>query len=416
MADSIVGSVIEYLAYDDDSLRDIALNWLCEGYLDEPTIARAVFDQWDTRNPEIAFSQFPMLSYFPIPSELIDETCQRAAEMVAQGRELTSLTTRCAGKLMEQLVRLPVKQLEGHIQNITQVTQSHKIFFRVDRDSLQSRLSLAQKTSDELCELLDRSIEALTQNAEDRRALLSGQHALEALRTNYPGILDLTAVFNEAESKSQRAKYSLQLTLLSLAQFADDSAYESHLSWLLHSPDLSLLSSALESLVRYGSGSAAQVLLEQFQTASETNRRWIARGLQRMRIHNLAPLIAQLRDRVSDNTTWIMLLVAEMQQLDPKSGQRIMQAWNELEAVNPTVVDAGLLYTFVCSPFHEKGQSSELEMCYRDFLLRVQSGLGSVSSQSAEQADTRANGQGRMEQRRQRSKQLEQLFKKRNRQ
>ena len=274
-----------------------------------------------------------MLSFFPVPAELLDEACQRAADMALQGRELTHPTTRCAGKLLEQIVRLPASHLQTHFDRIAQVVRSHKIFFRVDLDAIQNRMNLLSKSSDELCEQLDRSIEALTIHSEDRQALQEGQHALEALRANHPDTLNLAAALSQVAAEDRPIQPSLQLSLLSLSQFAYEQPLESPLAPLLHSTEPTALNLSIESLVRSGSGDAAQVLLEQFPAANENNRRWIARGLQRMRVHNLAPLIAQLRSRVSDNTAWIMLLVAEMQQLDPASSQRMIEAWNELTSL-----------------------------------------------------------------------------------
>lgn len=413
MADSIVGSVIEYLGNDDDALRNIALNWLCEGYLDDPTIASTVFQQWDARSSESAFTQFPMLSFFPIPPDLIGEACQRAADMARQGRELTSLTTRSAGKLLEQVVRLPARQLESHCDQIAEVAQSHKIFFRVDAQALRHRLALLQKDSDSICGLLDRSIETLIANPEDRQAVQQGQHALEALRMDHPNTIDLASVLSGAGSEHRPSAVSLQLSLLSLSQFADDQSLESLLAPLLHSPNQSLLSLAMEALVRRGSGQAAQMLVEQFATADSTNRAWIARGLQRMRVHHLAPLIAQLRDQVTEQALWMMLLVAEMQQLDPQSSSRVIEALDELEVVNPALIDAGMLYTFVCSTLQGNERSTDLEECFRDFLIRVQSGLKRTEAGNSSQASDQANGQDPRAIRRQRSKQMEQLFKKR---
>jgi len=413
MADSIVGSVIEHLAYDDDTLRNIALNWLCEGYLEDPAIARSVFHQWDSRSPESAFHQFPMLSYFPVSSEFIDESLQRATSMVQHGAGLTSLTTRCAGKLLEQLVRLPARQLESHYDRVARVAQSHKIFFRVDLAALRNRLSLLSKTAEETCDLLDQSIESLARNPEDSQALRQGEHALEALRLYHPNTLDLTSVLAQATSENQQMLISLQLSLLSLSQFADEQSYETHLATFLHSSNPTLLNLTLESLVRCGSGMAAQMLVEQFPLANKTNRPWIARGLQRMRVHNLAPLIAQLRNQVSDEALWMMLLVAEMQQLDPQSSQRVMEAFDELEAVNPAVIDAGMLFTFVCSPFQEKEHSTDLEECYRDFLLRIQSGLTPTGSSNLGTEPGAALERDQKAFRRHRSKQIEQHFRKR---
>lgn len=370
MADSILGNVIEYLASEDETLRDLALDWLCEGYMNEPQIAQTVFTQWDNRTPEMAFTKFPMLSYFPVHKSQIAEACDRAQAMALAGEELTSLTTRCAGKLLEQTIRLPANDLQPHWDAIVEAAESNKIFFRVDLRELQQRIALLDKSADELADLLNDSVATLAESPDHTLMTRQGLRALEALRRQHPTYMDLSNAL-QAGIDGPANEASLRLLLASLVHFPSEEPLEADLAPLLLDSRESILVATIEALVHRGSGMAAQALVDRFMDAAEGNRRWIARGLQRMRVHNLAPLISDLRDRTSDQALWMMLLVAEMQQLDPSSGPRIVHSLNEIDSVSQALIDAGMLYTFVCSPLQEQIEPQELEVCFRDLLRRV---------------------------------------------
>lgn len=404
MADSLVGYVIEYLTSDDDSMRELALHWLCEGYMNEPQIAQTVFKQWNSRLPEAAYPTFPMLSYFPIAKEQIAEACVRAHAMAIAGEELTSLTTRCGGKLLEQVVQLPARDLQPHLDAILETAQASKIFFRVDIDELKARIATLDKSADELAEMLNEAVAALVENPDHPGMNRQGLRALEALRQNYPDYMDLSAVLKQNDSANKAAEVSLKLVLTSIVQFPGNDWLEQDLVPYLHDTRESILATTIEALIHRGTGLAAQVLFNEFASASENNRRWIARGLQRMRVYGLAPLIRQLRDKVSDHTLWLMLLVAELQQLDPTSGPTIVDAFKDLEAVSQAVIDAGTLYTFVCAPLQEQIEPQQLEASFRELLQRVHSKI--ATTEVGSQRDIRSI-------RRNQAKQIDKLYNKR---
>jgi hypothetical protein len=124
-----------------------------------------------------------------------------------------------------------------------------------------------------------------------------------------------------------------------------------------------------------------------------------------MRVANLAPLIRCLRDSVSDTGLYNMLLVAELQQLDPDSGPTVVEAFGEMDVASQAMVDAGMLYTFICAPLQQHLQPTDVERSFRDLLMRIQDKLS--RTETGQQQDKRSL-------RRLQSKQREQIFKKRN--
>ncbi|HAC92092.1 MAG TPA: hypothetical protein DCF63_15920 [Planctomycetaceae bacterium] len=405
MTESILGLVINHLSHSDDALRDVALGWLCDGYMDDPDIATSVFQQWQQHTPERAFNRFPQLSFFPVPASLAGQACRLSDQWVQQGQALTSLTTRCAGKLLEQTIRLAPTDLLPHLHPITQIANSHKIFFRIDLERLNQRISLSTFSQDRLFQQLNQAVEDLSHNAEDEQAMGNGLTALEALRRQHPESIDLGKTLSTGCEGSPSQAASFQIALISLVQMAGSDNLLPELSPYLLNSSEKVLGLAVEAIVRIGSGQAAKVLLDQFAQAGPTHRLWIARGLQRMRVANLAPLIRRLRNSVSDTGLYNMLLVAELQQLDPDSGPTVVEAFGEMDAASQAMVDAGMLYTFICAPLQQDLQPTDVELSFRDLLMRIQDKLS--RTETGHQQDIRSL-------RRLQSRQREQIFKKRN--
>lgn len=405
MSESILGLVIKHLAHADGSLRDVALGWLCDGYMDDPDIATTVFEQWHQHTPERAYSRFPQHNFFHIPASLAGQACQLSEQMVRQGQALTSLTTRCAGKLLEQTIRLAPSDLLPHLQTITQIASSHKIFFRVDLERLNQRISLSTFSQDRLFQQLNQAVADLSINADDETAMGNGQTALEALRRHYPDSIDLGKTLSAGYEGSPSQTASFQLSLISLIQMSGTDSLLTELAPYLLNSSEKVLGLTVEALVRIGSGQAAKVLLDQFEHAGPTHRLWVARGLQRMRVANLAPRIRRLRESVSDPGLYNMLLVAELQQLDPESGPTLVEDFEEIEVASQTMIDAGMLYTFICAPLQTQLQPTDIERSFRDLLMRIQESLS--RTETGHQPNKRAI-------RKLQSKQREQIFKKRN--
>lgn len=327
--------LLELLAGEDSRLRMLALHFLCEGYAEDERLLPLVFTAWDRWGVAEAFTEFPLLSYLPVTPPVIEECCQRASHMVA-GRKLTDPVTRCAGKLIEQVVRLPVSELGAHLLALEEVTAQSKIFFRVDLDGLRERLSWMEQPADALAERLDEAIFALAQN-QDR--LASGLHALEALRLYHPDYLDLANVVARRPVESGPPAASFQLTMQSLLQ-QPQPGLEVRLSQHLKDEREGVQTIAVEALVRAGTPKAAAAFVSQFESADNRQQQWIARGLQRVRAAGLADAISELRARTTDPTLWLMLLIAELRQFNFREHERVTAELNRLVSHPEALRDA----------------------------------------------------------------------------
>lgn len=371
--------LIPLLSVPQPDLRMLGLHLLCEGYVYDDRIPHAVFQGWDQWGPEAAFSEFPMLSFLHVAEHGLPESCTRAGQMVA-GHKLTDPASRCAGKLIEQAVTLPAKVLQEHVERIVAVTRTSKIFFRVDLEQMQRRIAFSQEPADALAVQLEHAVAQLTSDPANDAAMQLGVDALEAIRRYHPGYLDLSSVLGQgmgASSSSHQAA-SFRLTLHSLMQL-EQPGLEPDLEQHLVSDNDFVCVNVVEALVRAGNRAAAEAFVNQFDKATPENQKWIARGLQRIRVDRLAPAIAALRDGTRDPHLWLMLLIAEVRQCDPESAERLAYDLPRLRSPSETLADSLRIYLRV----HDKANMKACIDVVTDYLDRTGTRVRSKPDQEA---------------------------------
>lgn len=358
--------LIRLLADEESNFRMLALHFLSEGYAQESNLLPGVLTGWDRWGVDLAYPEFPMLSHVPIPASAVAVCCERAA-VIAPGRKLTDTQTRCAGKLLEQVVCLPAAELEPHHALIATTANLSKIFFRVDPTLVQQRIALLQVDSDALAQRLDSAIETLSLQNDNVAAFHQGLAALEALRFQHPNYIDMQAAIAQTPPDDGLQAISFQLSMHSLIQF-EQMGSEAALAKHVVDHRESIHINAMEGLVRLGSPLAAAHLVSQFEQADANAQRWIARGLQRLRAHGLADEIARLRAATQDPTLWLMLVVAEVRQFDLASLPRIATDLERVHVFSGALIDALNVYVRV----HETAAGSrEIQQAFMSYLKRI---------------------------------------------
>ena len=312
------------------SIRMNGLHWLCEAYADDPKI-------WQIVNPELGgemFSEFPILAYFPVPAEALEQVFDRTEELLKQasvnGRaSLTDPRMRCAGKLMEHVVLLPTKYLVEHYSRIQHITSLSKIFFRIDLDELKLRIELQELTADELARKLEESIMKLSE-ADNLYYEQLSVASVDTLRQLYPDYLELSNSIRLKPPSEGHLAVSFNTVMKSLVR-TPEPGLESILGGHLQDDRESVFVPALEALVRLRTDVAAHALIELFGSSGEQQQRWIARGLQRMNTSGLHPQIIQLITTVRKGSgTWRMLLIALARQLSKETAPQMAQMLSDL--------------------------------------------------------------------------------------
>ena len=352
-------------------LRMKVLHTLCEGYASQREVFDAVLAGWDRWGAAEAFHEFPMLSYLAIPPDAIDDCCSRAAAMV-EGRKLTELPSRGAGKLLEQVTRLDARTLVPKLEVLESLKAKSKIFFRVDLEGVCYRIGLLDKSADELAGVLDHALEQLAEDANNVPAVHQALAALETLRREHPEYLDLQAAITTAPEGEGAAAISFQLTMQSLVQFEHPGSESALARHLLDSRD-AVYSTAVEALVRLGSAATAEAFLEKFDEAEPSNQKWIARGLQRIRVPGLAGPISVLRAGTTDPALWLMLLIAELRQLDASSCLRVAEDLARLQSFSEALIDS---LTVFARLYAGGDGEREFQGAFMEYLKRANSSLG----------------------------------------
>lgn len=337
--------LIRLLANDEASVRTLALNFLSEGYAQEAAVLTSVFASWDRWGVGVAFPEFPILSHVPISAAAVLECCQRSAAIVPN-RKVTDRQTRCAGKLMEQVVRLPAADLQSHRVQIKETVGLSKIFFRIDVTDLENRIAMLQLTSDQLAKRLDSAIAALAEQPDSGTAYQQALAALESLRFQHPAYIDMTAAIARTPPDSGVQAASFQVSIQSLIQFAQAGAEDALAKFLVDSRE-SVHCNAVEALVRIGSPLAAAHLVARFDQTDAGAQRWVARGLQRVRAAGLAAEVARLRSTTEAPALWGMLLVAEVRQFDLASLELIAAELQRVNGFSGALIDALNVYVRV---------------------------------------------------------------------
>lgn len=342
MTNTAEDSLIGLLDSKGQHTRMKSLHLLCESYASAEQIFEAVRRGWQAWGADKAFPEFPMLSYFPIPANHLAECIQLATSM-SEGRSLTDKSTRCGGKIMEQLVRLPTAQLAPHLDAICQTTASSKIFFRVNTDQLARRIAMRDHTVSDLADQLDQSVAALTQDATNDALLQSGLDALEALRTLHPDSIDMATAVKHPPPDEGPPAISFRVSMLSIIELPQAGMEETLATHLIDARE-GIYTLAVEALVRLGTATAAAHMIKALPEAAAHNRAWIARGLQRIRADGLAEELYHLRQRISDPRLWLMLLIAEIHQLDSVSLAHTPRDLDKIASDSEALLDAMAIF------------------------------------------------------------------------
>ncbi len=369
-------ALINILAAEDSTVRMHALHLLCEGYVQDDRILPAVFDGWQKLGTNEAYSEFPMVAYLPIPVAMVDQCCERARKMV-QGRKITDLVCRSGGKLLEQLAQLKPEDLADKIELIESLVPLSKIFFRVDTAAMRERIGLLELNSAQLSEKLDKCIGQQAEDPNDVAAIKTGLHALEALRRNHPEILDLRQLLTSKPPNTGPLAISFQTALQSLAQFPA-TGLESSLGTHLIDEREAVYSAVVEALVRCGTAQAGMEFVNHFEEAAEENRKWLARGLQRWQLRRLVPYISRMRAACSDPTLRLMLLIAEVRQLDARSAAGIANDLDRVVSYSPGLSDSLTVFSAVTITLSEEETTGELTAMrdtFNRYLLRCKASL-----------------------------------------
>ena len=145
--------LVGLLTHEAVGVRSASLELLSGSFSTDARWLPQIFAAWDRYGAHEAFPEFPLLTHFAIPTELVSECIDRAQRMSA-GRAITDRVCRCAGKLIEAISVAPPITFANHVAEIHDLKLQSKIFFRVNDQKMRARCGWIDREFSDLAETL----------------------------------------------------------------------------------------------------------------------------------------------------------------------------------------------------------------------------------------------------------------------
>lgn len=268
--------LISWMSHPAPQIRGAALDLVTSSYSSDPSILKAVFQAWDTYGPEAAFHDFPLISHLPIPSASVSEAITRAATMSA-GKKITDRACRCAGKLIEAISVADAATFADHLDAITHLKGSSKVFFRIPLVSMAERAAALKRTS-----------ASLQLDFEDGQPT-DMAIALECLNARGEADGWIRKAFQQWSEDQERTP--LAIAVLELASRHPMFGYESELIALMDRDDATVADLATIALVRSRSPKTQQHVADRFQKLTRAGQLRAIDVVQRMRLPQSSNLL-----------------------------------------------------------------------------------------------------------------------------
>jgi len=299
-------TLIGLLTHPSVGVRSVALELLSSSFSTDSRWLPQVFAAWDLFGLQEAFPEFPMLSHFAIPSELVGECIERALRM-AEGRSLTDRVCRCAGKMIEAVSIASPNTFAHHIDAIRTLKQTSKIFFRVSDQKMQARCDwIDRECTDLIGMLLHKSGKA--DNVYDilESQFLQGR-ADDVLKSSF---------FALQSGDQDRAAEQISHSCLELATRYRMTGYEPYFVELIDHQDSMIADAAALGLARCRTDTTLTLIADRFADYSKTGQLRSIDVLRRGRMPKTSELLRFLRAHGQGTQVQNALRASELLQFD----------------------------------------------------------------------------------------------------
>ena len=298
--------LVDWLANENTLVRTAALEMLSNGYSTDQRVCEAVFSAWDKYTEQEAFPEFPLITHLEIPKEFMSETLTRAGTMSA-GRPLTDRACRCAGKLLEAVSVSSPLLFREHLDQISDLKQRSKIFFRIDLDRLRFRASLLDSVND------DSMADWFTSDTPP--AVPFGYYPyLESLHLKGRAEQSLQAAFEQLTS-GERKPHVIE-TALELASRYRLVGYESVFADGIDDDNSSVADGCAIALARCRNDNVLSLIADRFPDYSRSGQLRSIDVLRRSRLPKTSELLRFLRAHAQGSQVQNALRIAEVLQFD----------------------------------------------------------------------------------------------------
>ena len=311
-------TLIGLLTHESVGVRAASLELLSGSFSTDVRWLPQIFAAWDRYGPQEAFPEFPLLTHFAIPIELVSECIERAQRMSA-GRALTDRVCRCAGKLIEAISVAPPVTFVDHVAAIHDLKLQSKIFFRVNDQKMHARCGWIDREFSDLAETLAHNpgsilnlYEVLESQFLQGRADDVLKSAFQSLRSDLHDGHDLHGHHYSHERTLEQVSH----VCLELATRYRMVGYEAWFVDLLEHSESSIADAASVGLARCRTDTSLTLIADRFADYSKPGQLRSIDVLRRGRIPKTSELLRFLRAHGHGTQVQNALRAAEVLQFD----------------------------------------------------------------------------------------------------
>ena len=317
-------TLIGLLNDESVKIRSASIELLSSSFSNDARWLPQIFAAWDRFGVNEAFPEFPLLTHFAIPSDMVAECVARARTM-AQGRVLTDRVCRCAGKLIEAVSVGSPATFAPHIASIRDLKQLSKIFFRVSDQKMQARCDWIDRDCKDLAEFLA----SHPGSAGNLYEILESQFILgradDILKSSFSALVS---------GELDRSAEQMSVICLELATRYRMTGYESWFVELIDHNDVMIADAAAVGLARCRTDTTLSLIADRFADYSKAGQLRAADVLRRGRIPKTAELLRFLHAHGLGTQVQNALRASEVLQFDFASLEDWLEAFLVMDEAN----------------------------------------------------------------------------------
>ncbi len=309
LSDSVL---IGLLTHESVGVRSAALELLSGSFSTDARWLPQIFAAWDLYGAHDAFPEFPLLTHFAIPSELVSECIVRAQQMSA-GRALTDRVCRCAGKLIEAISVAPPVIFVDHVEAIHELKLQSKIFFRVNDQKMHARCGWIDREFADLAETLATNPGSILNLYEVLESQFLQGKADDVLKSAF---LSLRSDLHGHQDGQERTIEQVSHVCLELATRYRMVGYEAWFVDLLDHRESAIADAASVGLARCRTDTSLSLIADRFADYSKSGQLRSIDVLRRGRMPKTSDLLRFLRAHGHGTQVQNALRAAEVLQFD----------------------------------------------------------------------------------------------------
>jgi len=305
-------TLIGLLTHESAGVRSASLELLSGSFSTDARWLPQIFAAWDRYGAQDAFQEFPLLTHFAIPSELVSECIQRAQNMSA-GRPLTDRVCRCAGKLIEAISVASPVTFSNHVAAIHELKLQSKIFFRVNDQKMHARCGWIDREFSDFAETLASNPGSILNLYEVLESQFLQGRADDVLKSAFQS---LRADLLGGERTHERTLDQVAHVCLELATRYRMVGYEAWFVDLLDHTESAIADAASVGLARCRTDTSLSLIADRFADYSKPGQLRSIDVLRRGRMPKTSELLRFLRAHGHGTQVQNALRTAEVLQFD----------------------------------------------------------------------------------------------------